>query len=120
VLPKRGSLGVAFFEGATGSPHTGIIDAVAFRLGRKNADQMDLRIVKLKGGKAGVSGAEIAVRKSAAWHRGQGCARQVRSDPEPSIQVRHRADVVEYRIEQHVAIGPPARGGKLLQHKAGG
>jgi len=28
---------VAFFEGATGAPRTGIIDAIAFRLGRKNS-----------------------------------------------------------------------------------
>jgi len=34
---------IAFFEGKTGSPRTGIIDAVAFRLDRKNADVLDLR-----------------------------------------------------------------------------
>ena len=39
----------AFFEGETGSPRTGIIDAVAFRLGRKDADLLDLRLVQLKG-----------------------------------------------------------------------
>jgi hypothetical protein len=57
---------VAFFEGATGSPRTGIIDAVAFRLGRKNADALDVRLIQLKGGKAGVSGSEIARLKKAA------------------------------------------------------
>ncbi len=51
---------VAFFEGKTGSPRTGIIDAIMFRVSRKNADVLDLRLVQLKGGKAGVSGAEIA------------------------------------------------------------
>lgn len=56
---------VAFFEGATGSPRTGIIDAVMFRLGRSNCDALDLRLVQLKGGKAGVSGAEIARLKNA-------------------------------------------------------
>src|ERR1035437_2798087 len=50
---------VAFFEGATGAPRTGIIDAIMFRVSRKNADVLDLRLVQLKGGKAGVSGAEI-------------------------------------------------------------
>ncbi len=35
---------VAFFEGATGSPRTGIIDAIAFRLGRSNADLLDVRL----------------------------------------------------------------------------
>lgn len=57
---------VSFFEGATGSPRTGIVDAVAFRLGRKNADIVDVRLIQLKGGKAGVSGAEIARLKKAA------------------------------------------------------
>jgi hypothetical protein len=56
---------VAFFEGATGSPRTGIIDAVMFRLGKSNCDALDLRLVQLKGGKAGVSGAEIARLKNA-------------------------------------------------------
>ncbi|MGH9351657.1 MAG: hypothetical protein ACRD2G_05795 [Terriglobia bacterium] len=57
---------VGFFEGATGSPRTGIVDAVAFRLSPKNADVLDLRLVQLKGGKAGVSGQEIARLKKAA------------------------------------------------------
>lgn len=57
---------LAFFEGATGSPRTGIIDAIAFRLGRKNADLLDVRLIQLKGGKAGVSGPEIARLKKAA------------------------------------------------------
>ncbi|HMD97707.1 MAG TPA: hypothetical protein VKM93_10320 [Terriglobia bacterium] len=57
---------VAFFEGAKGAPRTGIIDAVAFRLSRKNKDVLDLRLVQLKGGKAGVSAAEIGQLKKAA------------------------------------------------------
>src|ERR1700690_2042666 len=57
---------LAFFEGATGSPRTGIIDAIAFRLSRKNADLLDIRLIQLKGGKAGISGAEIARLKKAA------------------------------------------------------
>jgi hypothetical protein len=56
---------VAFFEGATGSPRTGIIDAIIFRISKGNADALDLRLVQLKGGKAGVSGAEIARLKKA-------------------------------------------------------
>jgi hypothetical protein len=56
---------VAFFEGATGSPRTGIIDAIAYRLGRANSDQLDIRLVQLKGGKAGVSGEEIGRLKNA-------------------------------------------------------
>jgi hypothetical protein len=56
---------VAFFEGITGAPRTGIIDAIVFRVSRKNSDVLDLRLVQLKGGKAGVSGAEITRLKKA-------------------------------------------------------
>ena len=59
---------LAFFEGPAGSPRTGIIDAVMFRLGRQDADQLDIRLVQLKGGKAGVSGREIARLKQATAH----------------------------------------------------
>jgi hypothetical protein len=57
---------VAFFEGATGSPRTGIIDAIIFRISKSNADTLDLRLVQLKGGHAGVSGAEISRLKKAS------------------------------------------------------
>lgn len=57
---------VAFFEGKTGSPRTGIIDAIAFRLGRKNSDLLDVRIIQLKGGRAGVTAQEISRLKKAA------------------------------------------------------
>ena len=57
---------VAFFEGKTGAPRTGIIDAIVFRISKSNADKLDLRLVQLKGGKAGISGAEIARLKKAA------------------------------------------------------
>jgi hypothetical protein len=53
-------------EGATGSPRTGIIDALAFRLGRTDSDLLDIRLIQLKDGKAGVSGREIARLKKAA------------------------------------------------------
>jgi len=56
---------VAFFEGKTGAPRTGIIDAIAFRLDRKNADALELRLVQLKGGHVGASGPEIARLKTA-------------------------------------------------------
>jgi len=57
---------IAFFEGATGAPRTGIIDAIAFRLGIKDFDLLDIRLVQLKGGNAGVTGREIARLKKAA------------------------------------------------------
>jgi len=57
---------VAVFEGSTGAPRTGIIDAIAFRLGRKSSDLLDVRLVQLKGGNAGVTAREIARLKQAA------------------------------------------------------
>jgi hypothetical protein len=57
---------LAFFESASGSPRTGIIDAIAYRLGRSNADLLDVRLVQLKGGKAGVSASEIGRLKKAS------------------------------------------------------
>jgi hypothetical protein len=56
---------VVFFEGETGAPRTGIIDAFAYRLDRKDADRLDVKLIQLKGGKAGISGAEIARLKKA-------------------------------------------------------
>lgn len=56
---------VAFFEGSTGAPRTGIIDAIAFRLNKRNADGLEVRLIQLKGGSAGVSGREIARLKKA-------------------------------------------------------
>jgi hypothetical protein len=56
---------VAFFEGKTGAPRTGIIDAVAFRIARGKADVLDLRLIQLKGGNAGVTAREIARLKKA-------------------------------------------------------
>jgi hypothetical protein len=63
---KKNGWTIAFFEGTTRAPRTGIIDAIAFRLGRKNSDLLDIRIVQLKGGNAGVTGREIARLKKAA------------------------------------------------------
>lgn len=57
---------LAFFEGPTGAPRTGIIDAIAYRLGKQNPDEMELRLIQLKGGKAGVTGQEIGRLKEAA------------------------------------------------------
>ncbi len=64
---KRNGWKIAFFEGATGAPRTGIIDAIAFRLRKEDCDLLDIRLVQLKGGNAGVTGREIArLKKSAA------------------------------------------------------
>ena len=64
-LKERGWKAV-FFEGKSGSPRTGIIDAIAFKLGRKNADALEVRLIQLKGGHSGVSGPEIARLKKAS------------------------------------------------------
>jgi hypothetical protein len=56
---------VAFFEGKTGAPRTGIIDAIAYRLGKQDPDAMALRLIQLKGGKAGVTAEEIRRLKEA-------------------------------------------------------
>ena len=56
---------VAFFEGKTGAPRTGIIDAIAYRLGKHDPDAMELRLIQLKGGKAGVTAEEIRRLKEA-------------------------------------------------------
>ena len=56
---------VVFFEGKTGAPRTGIIDAVAFRLARKNSDALEIHLIQLKGGQSGISGPEIARLKKA-------------------------------------------------------
>jgi hypothetical protein len=50
---------VAFFESPSGSPLTGIIDAITFRLNPKNRDVLVIRLVQLKSGKAGVSAPEV-------------------------------------------------------------
>jgi len=63
---QKGGWRLAFFEGETGAPRTGIVDAVALRVGRRNRDLLDVRLIQLKGGKAGVSGLEIACLKKAA------------------------------------------------------
>jgi hypothetical protein len=57
---------VAFFEGKAGAPRTGIVDAIAFRLGKSDCDLLDVRLVQLKGGNAGITGREIARLKKAA------------------------------------------------------
>jgi hypothetical protein len=56
---------VAFFEGKTGSPRTGIVDAVMVRIAKGKSDCVELRLVQLKGGKAGISGPEIKRLKAA-------------------------------------------------------
>lgn len=56
---------VVFFEGATGAPRTGIVDAVMVRIAPGKADSIEVRLVQLKGGGAGMSGKEVGRIKRA-------------------------------------------------------
>lgn len=57
---------VVFFEGKTGSPRTGIVDAVMIRIRPGNADALEVRLVQLKSGAGGLTGAEITRLEKAA------------------------------------------------------
>lgn len=56
---------VLFFESATGSPRTGIVDAIITRLSSSDADSVELRLVQIKAGVAGLTGKEIGRMKQA-------------------------------------------------------
>lgn len=51
---------VVFFEGPSGSPRTGIVDAVIVRIKPRDPDAIEVRLVQLKSGVAGLTGAEVA------------------------------------------------------------
>ena len=54
-----------FFEGASGAPRTGIVDAVMVRIKPSKADSIEVRLVQLKGGLAGLTAAEVTRLKKA-------------------------------------------------------
>lgn len=54
-----------FFEGDTGAPRTGVVDAIIARIRPDDADGIDLRLVQLKSGVGGLTAAEIARLKRA-------------------------------------------------------
>lgn len=56
---------VLFFEGATGAPRTGVVDAILARITPGDADAIDLRLVQLKAGSGGLTAREIARLKQA-------------------------------------------------------
>lgn len=56
---------VVFFDGPTGSPRTGIVDAVIVRIRPGDSDSIEVRLVQLKAGVGGLTGAEIARLKNA-------------------------------------------------------
>ena len=56
---------VVFFEGLTGAPRTGIVDAVMIRIKPGKPDSIEIRLVQLKSGVSGLKGSEIARLKRA-------------------------------------------------------
>jgi hypothetical protein len=56
---------VMFFEGSTGAPRTGIVDAIIARIVPGDADAIDIRLVQLKSGGGGLTGREISRMKRA-------------------------------------------------------
>jgi hypothetical protein len=56
---------VLFFEGASGAPRTGIVDAIIARIRPGDADAIELKLVQLKSGAGGLTAREIARLKEA-------------------------------------------------------
>jgi hypothetical protein len=56
---------VLFFEGESGAPRTGIVDAIIARIKPGDADAIEIRLVQLKGGASGLTAHEIARLKQA-------------------------------------------------------
>jgi len=59
---------IIFFEGKSGAPRTGIVDAVIVRIASNNADKLDVRLVQLKSGSAGLTATEMARLKKAVMN----------------------------------------------------
>jgi hypothetical protein len=49
---------LVFLDAPSGNPRTGIVDAVLIRVGRRDADRLELRLVQLKAGSAGLTARE--------------------------------------------------------------
>ena len=56
---------VIFFEGESGAPRTGIVDAIIARIRPRDADVIEIYLVQLKSGGAGLTGREISRMKQA-------------------------------------------------------
>lgn len=57
---------VVFLDAPSGNPRTGIVDAVLVRIAPSDADQLELHLVQLKSGDAGLTGVEVRRLKAAA------------------------------------------------------
>ena len=64
---KAESLGwhCIFLDAESGNPRTGIVDAVLLRPQPKNPDKIELYLVQLKAGSAGITAAEVQRLKAA-------------------------------------------------------
>ena len=62
---RKNNWKVVFFESATGSPRTGIVDAVTIRIKPGKPDSIEIRLVQLKAGTSGLTAAEIGRLKKA-------------------------------------------------------
>lgn len=51
---------VLFFEGPTGAPRTGIVDAVIARIKPDNTDAVEVRLVQLKSGGSGLTAEDLS------------------------------------------------------------
>ncbi|MBM4424417.1 MAG: hypothetical protein FJ030_13685 [Chloroflexi bacterium] len=56
---------ILFFEGESGAPRTGIVDAMIARIASNDADTLDIRLIQIKSGTAGLTAAEISRLKQA-------------------------------------------------------
>jgi hypothetical protein len=56
---------ILFFEGESGAPRTGIVDAIIARISSFDADSIDIRFVQLKSGSSGLSAKETLRIKQA-------------------------------------------------------
>ena len=54
-----------FFEGPSGAPRNGIVDAVILRIKPSSPDSVEVRLVQLKSGVGGLTGVEIRRLKKA-------------------------------------------------------
>ena len=57
---------LVFLDAASGNPRTGIVDAVLLRIQPRGADQIEVYLVQLKGGAAGLKPYEMARLSKAA------------------------------------------------------
>ena len=57
---KSSGFRIVFLDAASGNPRTGIADAILLRIRPRAADQVDLYVVQLKAGSAGLKATEMA------------------------------------------------------------